>query len=56
MEIDRHEAFAEATPFFIAQAMQSESCESFLGDAGWWLTGGASLLLWSVVAWVLTGS
>jgi hypothetical protein len=56
MEIDRNEAFAGATSLPVTRAMQTESCESLLADAGWWLTGGASLLLWSVMAWVLTGS
>jgi hypothetical protein len=29
---------------------------ALLADAGWWLTGGASLLLWTAIALVLTAT
>lgn len=56
MENARHEAFAEAKPLYLARTLPIEARETFLSDAGWWFTGGASLLLWTLIALVLTGS
>ena len=55
-ENDGREGFAEMTPLWLAPAMATEARESVLGDAAWWLTGGASLLVWTLFALVLTAS
>ena len=56
MKTDGREGFAEMTPLWLAPAMATEARESVLGDAAWWLTGGASLLAWTLLALVLTAS
>jgi hypothetical protein len=56
MEHDRHPSFADATPRLLIQTLPAERHDSFLGDVGWWLTGGGSLLLWTAIALVLTRS
>jgi len=56
MENDGREGLAEVTPLWLAPAMATEVRESVLGDAAWWLLGGASLLVWTLLALVLTAS
>ena len=56
MEQVRRDAFADATPQVLARTMPTDAIQSVLSDASWWLTGGASLLLWTAIALVLTAS
>ena len=37
-----------------AHAAAAEVDDAAFGDAGWWLTGGASLVLWTAIALLLT--
>ena len=43
------------TPIVLAWGMPTER-EGFLADAALWLTGGAMLLLWTGLAFVLTSA
>ena len=56
MENDPLEAFADVTPLWFAPSLATEARESVLGDAAWWLGGGASLLMWTLFALALTAS
>lgn len=42
----------EALPW--AHAASVDMDDAAFGDAGWWLTGGASLVLWTAIALLLT--
>jgi hypothetical protein len=54
MQNNQEEGSTEIAPFLLAWAASTESQESLLEDAGWWVTAGASLLLWTAVALILT--
>jgi hypothetical protein len=54
MQNNQDEARTQIARCLLACATSRESQESFLEGAGWWLTAGASLLLWTAVALVLT--
>jgi hypothetical protein len=54
MQNNQDEGRTQIAPCLLACAASTESQESFLEGAGWWLTAGASLLLWTAVALVLT--
>jgi len=46
----------EGAPVFLAWGMPVEARESALDDATLWLTGGATLLLWTALALILTSA
>lgn len=54
MQNQTREARAEAAPAFLPWDMQADTREGLPGEATLWLTGGASLLLWTAIALLLT--
>jgi hypothetical protein len=55
MPNDSRELRTDAAQVFLAWGMPStEVREDLFGSAVWWLTGGASLLVWTGLALVLT--
>jgi hypothetical protein len=57
MSIDTREGRADSgAPVFLAWGLPAvEAHEGFFGGAALWLSGGASLLLWTALALLLTG-
>lgn len=53
MQQDR-EVRADADPLFLARGLPGDGGEAVFGGATLWLTGGASLLLWTAIALLLT--
>ena len=54
MQNPAREASADAAPAFLPWDMPADPREGFPGEATLWLTGGASLLLWTAIALLLT--
>lgn len=54
MPQDTREAHADNAPIFLAWGMPMETNQGFLDGFALWLSGGASLLLWTALAFVLT--
>lgn len=53
---DSRETRAEAAPVFLAWGMPVETRDTPFEAATWWVTGGASLLLWTALALLLTSA
>jgi hypothetical protein len=56
MHDDNREARVEAAPVFMAWGLPMETREGGFEAATLWLTGGASLLLWTAIALLLTSA
>jgi hypothetical protein len=56
MQHDPHQARTDTFPSLLAWGTPNEIHKSFFESAGWWLIGGASLLLWTAVALILTST
>lgn len=58
MEIDTRDGRVDSVPIFLAWGVPAavEGHEGFFGGAALWLTGGASILLWTAIALLLTSS
>lgn len=54
--LDDREARAEAAPLYPSGGMPVEAGQGAFGGAVLWLTGGASLLLWTAIALLLTSA
>jgi hypothetical protein len=54
MQNQSREARAEAAPAFLPWDRPADTRERLAEDAMLWLTGGASLLLWTAIALLLT--
>jgi hypothetical protein len=55
MPTDTRDARADTAPVFLAWGMPTiEAQDGFFADAALWLTGGASLVLWTALALLLT--
>lgn len=54
MPHDRREARAETLPTLLPWGMPQAERDDGFGDPAFWLAGGASLLLWTAVALLLT--
>jgi hypothetical protein len=53
--MDTREGRVDTAPVFLAWGMPAiEAHEGFFGGAALWLSGGASLLLWTAIALLLT--
>lgn len=54
--MDTHEGRAESAPVFLAWGMPAaiEAHDGFFSGPALWLTGGATLLLWTAIALLLT--
>lgn len=58
MEIDTREGLVDSVPIFLAWGVPVavEGHEGFFSGSALWLTGGASILLWTAIALLLTSS
>jgi hypothetical protein len=56
MPKDTREVRAEGTPVVLAWGMPSETREGAFPDVSLWLSGAASLLLWTAIALLLTST
>jgi hypothetical protein len=56
MQQDPHQARTDPFPSLMAWGAPNEIHERFFEGARWWLMGGASLLLWTAVALILTSA
>lgn len=54
MPQDTRQADADSTPEVLAWGMPAETGQGFFDGFALWLSGGASLLLWTALAFVLT--
>ena len=54
--LDDREARAEAAPLYLSGGMPLEAAPGAFEGATLWLTGGASLLLWTAIALLLTSA
>jgi hypothetical protein len=54
MPQDARQAHSDSTPVFLAWGMPAETGEASFDGFALWLSGGASLLLWTALAFVLT--
>jgi len=54
MQNNQDEGRTQIARCLLACAASTESQEGFFNGVGWWLSAGASLLLWTAVALVLT--
>lgn len=53
--MDHREGRADSAPLFLAWGLPAiEAHEGFFSGAAMWLSGGASLLLWTAIALLLT--
>ena len=56
METDSREARTEALPAAVIQGATADARENLREEAAFWFTGGASLLLWTAFALLLTSA
>jgi hypothetical protein len=56
MPQDTMQRSSPATGMWMPLPTEGDEAASLLSDVGWWLTGGASLLLWTGVALLLTSA
>jgi hypothetical protein len=56
MPKDTREVRAEGAPVVLAWGMPSETREGAFPDVSLWLSGAASLLLWTAIALLLTST
>jgi len=53
---DIHDARNEPPPVFLAWGMSAEAPDAVFDEPALWLTGGISLLLWTVFVFMLTAA